>query len=609
MVLKKSSKAVSLALVLSLLLSLTSLSAFAASYKAQGVLPAGASETNEIYMVTADSTITTESESPYYYNVIGTKFNYSENIGFTFEFGGASGTNNVSADVFKGKIAIYSDSALKNLVASYADGGVLTMGAPTRGKSHLTYSRGVTATLTVPANTLSADSEYFLVFDGTIGYREITIGKDIVFKFKTLGDPNKVSGVKLDQSGLLFDGLGLSYDLAKTVEPTSALDKTVSFSSSNTGVATVNSDGKITSVAEGRATITVTTGDGGFTDTCEVIVTDKGTEEVYRLLDASTAERFGSNDAAFKFVAPAPIYRGINNPNQLIFLNEYKYTELPDFKITCVPSGGQKSTKVYLSLYTASDYISNADEIDSMTHIGYDGSSTQAIQDVVWKLSEIESEKLTDAEQYCIVIGSETYSGSNRLDVDVVINAWTVCEHSKAVSVKGTAATCVNTGLTDGMYCEYCDFWIVEQNVLPALGHNYVDGVCSRCGAVNYVITDGNKASYVMNSDRTLSFTANGSIEKFVSVKVDGKTVDKSNYTVKSGSTIITFTAEYLDTLSAGKHTIDVVYTDGVASGYFTVGDATIANTADITIVGSAMALLVASACGVAAVEYKKRED
>lgn len=56
------------------------------------------------------------------------------------------------------------------------------------------------------------------------------------------------------------------------VSPSNATNKSVSWSSDDDTVATVDSNGKVTGVAEGIVNITVTTSDGGFTDTCEVLV-------------------------------------------------------------------------------------------------------------------------------------------------------------------------------------------------------------------------------------------------------------------------------------------------------------------------------------------------
>ena len=56
-----------------------------------------------------------------------------------------------------------------------------------------------------------------------------------------------------------------------------------------------------------------------------------------------------------------------------------------------------------------------------------------------------------------------------------------------------------------------------------------------------------------------------------MSVFVDGKEVDKANYTAKAGSTIITFKESYVETLSAGELTITVTFTDGATSGDFQI--------------------------------------
>lgn len=66
--------------------------------------------------------------------------------------------------------------------------------------------------------------------------------------------------------------VGGTVQLIPTVLPANATDKTVSFASSDEGVATVSEAGLVTAVASGTATITVTTTDGGFTDTCAVTV-------------------------------------------------------------------------------------------------------------------------------------------------------------------------------------------------------------------------------------------------------------------------------------------------------------------------------------------------
>ena len=90
-------------------------------------------------------------------------------------------------------------------------------------------------------------------------------------------------------------------------------------------------------------------------------------------------------------------------------------------------------------------------------------------------------------------------------------------------------------------------------------------------GSVDYEILDGANTSWEQNSDGSLSIRGSGAISKFLGVKVDGNLVDVKNYTVKEGSTIVTLKADYLNILSVGNHTFEIIWTDGTASTRFTV--------------------------------------
>ena len=79
-----------------------------------------------------------------------------------------------------------------------------------------------------------------------------------------------VTGVTLNKAALSLN-VGESETLIPTVTPSNATNKNVTWSSSNTSVATV-SGGKVTVVANGTATITVKTVDGGKTATCSITV-------------------------------------------------------------------------------------------------------------------------------------------------------------------------------------------------------------------------------------------------------------------------------------------------------------------------------------------------
>ncbi len=56
--------------------------------------------------------------------------------------------------------------------------------------------------------------------------------------------------------------------------------------------------------------------------------------------------------------------------------------------------------------------------------------------------------------------------------------------HTEAVDA-AVAATCTKTGLTEGKHCSVCDEVLVAQVKTDALGHDYQNGKCSRCEAVD----------------------------------------------------------------------------------------------------------------------------
>ena len=77
----------------------------------------------------------------------------------------------------------------------------------------------------------------------------------------------------------------------------------------------------------------------------------------------------------------------------------------------------------------------------------------------------------------------------------------------------------------------------------------------------------GNRRSHSMRASRR---TWNVNLQK-VKVMVDGKELKTTDYTVKEGSTIVTLNAAYLETLSVGKHTLEIESKNGIAKTEFTI--------------------------------------
>ncbi len=135
-------------------------------------------------------------------------------------------------------------------------------------------------TLNVAGETVSTNNKnsFVKVVEGTFT-NQIQIanssGKEynvIVFLIEGVAGPVAVTGVTLNKTTTSIVA-GQTEQLTATVQPANADDTSVSWSSDNTNVATVDQNGNISALAEGQATITVTTTDGSKTASCTVTVT------------------------------------------------------------------------------------------------------------------------------------------------------------------------------------------------------------------------------------------------------------------------------------------------------------------------------------------------
>ena len=87
-------------------------------------------------------------------------------------------------------------------------------------------------------------------------------------------EPVQVTDVELDITQKALN-VGDTFTITATVKPDNATDKSVTWSSSNTSVATVDENGVVTAVTEGTATITATASNG-VEASCTVTVKQKG---------------------------------------------------------------------------------------------------------------------------------------------------------------------------------------------------------------------------------------------------------------------------------------------------------------------------------------------
>ena len=81
---------------------------------------------------------------------------------------------------------------------------------------------------------------------------------------------------------------------------------------------------------------------------------------------------------------------------------------------------------------------------------------------------------------------------------------------------------------------------------------------------IEYKVIEGAEQKYTITEDTEARFKIDADYSLFNNkVYVDNVLVDSSNYTSKSGSTIIVLNKDYVDTLAVGEHTLKVAFTDG----------------------------------------------
>ena len=166
-------------------------------------------------------------------------------------------------------------SSLPGFNASCYNLSEKVFGWHTPDAENMTVKEILTAVFTIPANTAANTYE--------LGVKELQITSDYG---KTYDDAKEltasatltisqiaVTSISLNKSEITLP-VGKSETLTATVAPENATNKNVTWTSSNTAVATVE-NGVVTAVGKGTATITASSAsDPAVTDTCEVTVTN-----------------------------------------------------------------------------------------------------------------------------------------------------------------------------------------------------------------------------------------------------------------------------------------------------------------------------------------------
>ena len=163
-------------------------------------------------------------------------------------------------------------------------------------KTSTTLNKGATETLTVSRSpssvsyptitwtssntsvaTVDSNGKVTAVGNGSATITAKTTDGTNLSKTCTVTVTTPVTGVSVSPTTLTLN-VGGTYTLSKTISPSDASNKNATWSTSNTGVATVDSNGKVTAVARGTCTITCTSSySSSYKATCSVTVNQQAT--------------------------------------------------------------------------------------------------------------------------------------------------------------------------------------------------------------------------------------------------------------------------------------------------------------------------------------------
>ena len=155
----------------------------------------------------------------------------------------------------------------------------------------------------------------------------------------------------------------------------------------------------------------------------------------------------------------------------------------------------------------------------------------------------------------CVTIGEDAFTGCNRMaSVTIPATVTTINEQSDW-----------RPGQITG------DFGSAAETYAFSKGITFIGTGNSGTTTPSYEITKGANQTYKKGSGATLSITGNGEFADFSGIQVDSANIDAANYSVAEGSTVVTLSNAYLESLNNGSHTFTIVWTDGTASTTFNV--------------------------------------
>ena len=243
-----------------------------------------------------------------------------------------------------------------------------------------------------------------------------------------------VSSVSLDKEELALN-VGEDETLVATVLPEEADDKAVTWSSSNSDVAEVDDNGKVTAKEAGIATITVTTNDGGKTASCAVTVSDVIT---YELAISPAEEEINALESLEYTVTLTTVKNGVSSDSQVA-------ATLTSSNIDVATVSGLTATGVAKGTATITASYTPEGETEALT-----AEATLSVKDVITYSLAIDPEEaeviIGTPQAYTLTLTTTTNGKDVTSDVTAASATTWSSSNTEIASVSGGTATGAKEG-------------------------------------------------------------------------------------------------------------------------------------------------------------------
>jgi len=244
----------------------------------------------------------------------------------------------------------------------------------------------------------------------------------------------------------------------------------------------------------------------------------------------------------------------VNNGTVQFWITAYSDDKKGSVTYTFPPTGAEQTQTISNIAITAPEPVGGQ-------KLPYFPEVTQATTEV--NGTGINWYKGTDASDANAASGTAEYNTVYTMKIRYEAKTGYIFGSNTTASVNGKSAKCEVYSIDENEKVCYVTYTFSETGSEPSGG--------------DYKIIEGDNGNYVPGSNKSLRFRGNGEFNEFLRVEVDGKIVEEKYYTKEAGSTIITFTPEYLATLSEGSHTVKMVWgvngEEKSAAGSFYIGE------------------------------------